>query len=318
MAQMKDITNRHSMKEGSISSPKAPRIGVLMGEKANPFWSELRYHLGMLGRDMGFEIRFFWPSSQKGIVENQARVFQRILDLDFDLIIINPLSRDNLVSGIMQAAIRKIPVLDVGAKTDPEAVSRTKPYYFPIRTVDFFRQGMMGAKHIIRKIKSRETQRVVILEGRKEATQSMGRSQGAADAFSKNRKIQLVSREPADFERLKAKKIATRIMTECPEVDAFFCANDLMALGVADAIGNLKRMRKVSIVGVDLIQESREAIRSGIMDASVAFSTASVANAVLKSALMILRGKAVTDKYQVKSSLVSIENLDTWDDQTSV
>lgn len=314
---MKSKTNQHTLKEGGFQFPRTPHIGVLMGEKSNPFWSELKHHLEMPARNMGFEIQFFWPSPDGGIVRKQIEMFHHLLTLGFDLMIINPLSRDNLVSGIREAALQKIPVLDVGAKTDPEAVLKAKPYYFPIRTVDFYRQGVMGAKYIVKKIKSRETKKVVILEGRKEATQSIGRSRGAADAFGKEKCVQLVKREPADFERLKAKKIATQIIAEDLGVDAFFCANDLMALGVADAFQNLERKNKILIVGVDLIQESQEAIRAGLMDASVAFSTASVAKAVLKSALNVIRGEAVTDKYQVRSFLVNRENLDSWDDRTS-
>ncbi len=63
------------------------------------------------------------------------------------------------------------------------------------------------------------------------------------------------------------------------------------------------------------VREARRAIRAGHMDASVAFSTASVAGAILRSALKTLKGQAVTDAYQVKSLLVHRGNLDLWDKQ---
>jgi len=138
---------------------------------------------------------------------------------------------------------------------------------------------------------------------------------GAADAFAKEKSIQRVIRDSADFDRKKARRAATRILSIDPEVGAFFCANDLMALGVVDAIRRLKWQPETLVVGVDLIQEAREAIRADLMEASVAFSTASVAKAVLESALKVLKGKAVGKAYLVKSALVHRRNLDSWEER---
>jgi ribose transport system substrate-binding protein/D-allose transport system substrate-binding protein len=283
-----------------------------MGEKANPFWSELKLHLEQSARKSGIKIRFFWPSSARGIVEDQLRVFRRMLALGFDLVIVNPLNRSNLAPAILEACRRKIPVLDVGAKTDPAAVAAAGSLYVPVRTVDFYRQGVLGARYIAGKINPRTAGNVAILEGRKEAAQSLGRSQGAADAFGR-KKIRIARRESADFERKKARSAAARIIAEDPSVGAFFCVNDLMALGVADAIMSRKSRRKILVVGVDLVQDARRAIRAGQMDASVAFSTASVAEAVLRSALRVLKGQTVTDACQVKSFLIDRGKLDQWD-----
>jgi ABC-type sugar transport system substrate-binding protein len=308
---MRNQVNWILFKERKHPIPRKPRIGVLMGEKSNPFWSEMKHYFEVFAPQKGIEIQFYWPLPI-GDTRAQMQLFRHILALGFDLIIINPLNRNNLVPRIIQACRQKIPVLDVGAKTDPDLVSKAKPYYFPVHTVDFYRQGGMGARHIIKKIRSFKSKKVVILEGREDAAQSRGRSQGAADAFAEEKSIQVIKREPADFERLKAKKIAIRILSETPGVSAFFCANDLMALGVADALRGLKDKRKVIIVGVDLIPEARKAIQSGRMEASVAFSTASVAKAVLRTARKVLAERSISIGYLVKSSLVTKKNLDSW------
>jgi ABC-type sugar transport system substrate-binding protein len=83
-----------------------------------------------------------------------------------------------------------------------------------------------------------------------------------------------------------------------------------MALGVADAVNILKKHGQTIIVGVDLIKEAREAIRKGLMDASVAFSPASVARVVLGDALKVLRGEEIPDEFSVSSSLINRENID--------
>ncbi len=293
---------------------KIYRIGILMAERSNPFWWELHGHFNRLAPAMGFEVNAFWPPPEGGGA-GQCKEFVRILKLGFDLIVINPLTRKNLVAGILRAHNLGIPVLDVGAKTDSEFVRTAAPVYCPVRTVDFFKQGVLGGEYTIRKLEPGHTHNVVILEGRPEATQSLGRCKGAADTFGGVPAIRLIRRERADFGRRKAKAAAARILAEGPEVSAFFCANDLMALGVADACHRRKRGKRPIIVGVDLIPETRQAIREGLMDASVAFSTASVARSVLGSASRVLQGKTVSGDYLVNSSLVDQTNLDEWEIQ---
>ncbi len=289
-----------------------PRIGVLLGEKGNSFWFELKDYLEQNAKAMKFEINFFWPPTSNEI-RGQLFVFFEMIEQDFDLIIINPLNRENLLPGILTACRRNIPVLDVGAKTAQDLIPPQTLYYYPVRTVNFYQQGVTGAEYIIRKLKNRTHKEVVIVEGRPNAGQSQGRSQGAADTFSKDKTIHLAAREPADFEGQKAKKLADRLLLKNPAIGAFFCANDIMALGVAEVVRKLNRKKEVVIVGVDLIREAREALRLGLTDASVAFSTASVAQVVLASAQKVLTGQSVSMDYQVKSTLVDRRGLDSWE-----
>jgi ABC-type sugar transport system substrate-binding protein len=291
---------------------RRPRIGVLLGEKGNSFWFELKQYLEEFAKAGGLEIHFFWPPASN-MLPGQLSVFIEMITLDFDLIIINPLSRGNLLTGIVTAGRKNIPVLDVGAKTDPDLIPSKTCFYFPVRTVDFSLQGVMGAEYIIRKIKNRRNKGVVVIEGRAEARQSRERSQGAVDSFVKEKSIRLVARKAADFERRKAEKLAERLLLEDSEIGAFFCANDIMALGVAETVRKLNRKKGVIIVGVDLIQKARESLRAGLIDASVAFSTASVAQTVLESARKVLAGQSVSKDYQVKSTLVDRRGLDSWE-----
>lgn len=99
------------------------------------------------------------------------------------------------------------------------------------------------------------------------------------------------------------------MLEEESEIKAFFCANDVMALGVVDAIHQIGRMNEIMVVGIDLIKEAVESIEQGRLEASVAFSTASVAKIVLESAIQILRGEEIPNEFRVESVVVNQENL---------
>ncbi len=284
------------------------RMGILMGEKSNAFWSEMERHYQFLAPKMGLEVECFWPSTDKDMDAQLRRLFEMV-ESKFDVLIVNPMSNHNLVSGIFHAVQKGIPVIDVGEKTDQKLVEEAKPKYIPLKTVDFYLQGVLGARYIIDRLRPGGVKKVAIIEGRKGAAQSMKRSQGAADIFQQHPSVRLVKRESADFDLTKAKDLAEKMLEEEPEIKAFFCANDVMALGAVDTIHQIGRMNEIMVVGVDLIREAAESIKQGMLEASVAFSTASVAQVVLESAIQLLRGEEIPDQFRVESVVVNRENL---------
>ncbi len=289
------------------TSPKS-RIGILMGEKTNPFWEEMERHYHLIAPVLGLEIECFWPSEMDE--EAQLQKLFEMIPLKFDLVIINPMNYQNLIPGIWKANKSGIWILDVGAKTDQKLVEDAKPYYVPFKTLDFYQQGCLGARYIVDRLGSGGVnKKVAIIEGRKGATQSIGRSQGAADTFGQFAFIKLVKRAAADFDRSKAKGLAEKILYEEPEIKAFFCANDTMALGVVEAVDRLGKLDEIIVVGVDLIQEAADSIRQGRLAASVAFSTAQVAQKVLEAVPRILEKGEVVNEFCVESILVTRENI---------
>lgn len=286
------------------------KIGILMGDRLNPFWAEMKAQYDRIATKLGVSVHHFWPSSED-VGRSQLMIFMEMQSLGFDVIILNPINRHNLVSGIIHAASRGFYVLDVGAKTDQESVRDAKPYYTPVKTVNFYRQGVLGATYIVQRLRALGGGKVVIIEGRQDSVQSIGRSQGAADIFLKESSVHSIKQVPADFDREKAKEVALKILQQDIGVKAFFCTNDLMALGVSSAVTALNRQGQTIIVGVDLIKEAREAIRIGLMDASVAFSPASVARVVLESALKVFNGDEISDEFSVPSILITRDNIDS-------
>jgi sugar/nucleoside kinase (ribokinase family)/ABC-type sugar transport system substrate-binding protein len=294
-------------------SRKICRIGILLGNRSNSFWTGMKRQYELFASEIAVEVEHFWAFPE-GDGDAQLKEFIKMQNLGYDVLIINPIFKRNLVSGIIRAASRGIPLLDVGAKTDQGSVKDAKPFYTPVRTVNFHQQGEIGATYIAQRLRALGGGKVIIIEGRGESAQSIGRSQGAADVFAKEPLIQCLGREPADFDREKARMIALNVMNREAGIMAFFCVNDLMALGVADATRVLDKKSQTIIVGVDLIDEARDAIRSGLMDASVAFSPAAVARVVLRDALRVLKGEKIPEEFSVPSVLINRENLDSCKD----
>lgn len=289
------------------------QIGILMADRSNPFWIDMKRHYERLAERKGYEIECFWPVPTHD-PSAQSDMLLKMIESGFDAVIVNPLNNNNLVSGVHQAALKKIPIVDVGAKTDQRLFERIPTSYIPLQTVDFLLQGRLGADYIINRFGSGKKRKVAILEGRAGSAQSIGRADGAAKAFKSDPNIELLIREQADFDRRKAGIVTKGIYQTHGKMDAFFCVNDLMALGVSDAVSDFKNIKRPIIVGVDMIDDAKDAIKQGLIAASVAFSRGEVAALALKTTMDCIDGLKSPSAPSVLSHLVTIENIELFND----
>ena len=281
------------------------RLGILMADRDNTFWTDMESHYKKIAPEMRLELHFQWPQKEPGA---QLNDLLDLIEQDFDALIINPMNRTNLIPGILAASQKNIPVLDVGAKTDSHLVKDAGDLYVPIATVDFREQGALGAKYLLECILPKGGGKIAIFEGRKDAAQSIGRAAGAEEILKSADNIQVIFKGPADFERSRATQIALELLRDHPDIQGFFCANDLMALGVADAVKIANCGKEVSIVGVDLIPEAWQAIQEGQIQASVAFSRADVAQMVLEYASCAVAKQQLPQCSSVKNLLITRDN----------
>jgi ABC-type sugar transport system substrate-binding protein len=276
-----------------------------MADPENAFWTDMEVCYRRLAPAMGVSLTVVWPEPGQD-PGAQLEGLLRMIREPLDLLVVNPLEPGNLVPGIIEAARKEIPVLDVGAKSDPERLHEAGTCYVPLRTVDFEEQGRLGGGFLVQALGTspEAPATVVILAGRKEAAQSRGRCRGAEQAFSVHPDAFRLLRESGSFDRSQGREAAARILTVRPDVKGFFCANDLMALGVADACGGLPLERRPRIVGVDGIPEAVEAVQRGLLSATVAFSREEVAQSVLESALRVLSGAPLPEGFLVTSRVI--------------
>lgn len=277
-----------------------------MADQDNTFWTDMESHYRKMAPEMGLELYFQWPERDP---DAQLRDLLDLVNQDFDALIVNPMNRTNLIPGIMEATQKNIPILDVGAKTDPKFVKGASSCYIPIATVDFWEQGSLGAKYLLDCLLPLGGGKVAIMEGRQNAAQSIGRSDSAEKVLQDAKDIQLIFKGPGDFDRRRAAEVASDLLLQFPDIRGFFCANDLMALGVAEAVKISNCSHEVFIVGIDLIPEARQAILNNQIHGSVAFSRSDVARMVLLYASCAITGKPLPKGPGVRNQMVTIDNV---------
>lgn len=280
------------------------KIGVLLKPESNEYWSSMK--AGILewaeGQD-GVTVEVLCAESEDNIT-GQLEQLENMISKDYDAICAAPLSASNLVEGVVKACEAGIPVVNIDESIDADAVKEAGGNMVGMYTTDNILVGQKGAEYITEQIGSGQ---VAIIEGTAGNVTSNNRTKGATDYFNE-KGIEVVASQPGDWDRLTSIDVATNIMQANPEVKAFYCANDTMALGVYEAVVNAGKQDSIIVVGTDAVANAKESVKNGEMAATVGQDNVGIGIACCELAV-----KAVKDGWTADASAeMPVEYIDSF------
>ena len=280
------------------------KIGVLLKPESNEYWSSMK--AGLLewaeGQE-GVTVEVLCAESEDNIT-GQLEQLENMISKDYDAICAAPLSASNLVEGVVKACEAGIPVVNIDESIDADAVKEAGGNMVGMYTTDNILVGQKGAEYITEQIGSGQ---VAIIEGTAGNVTSNNRTKGATDYFNE-KGIEVVASQPGDWDRLTSIDVATNIMQANPEVKAFYCANDTMALGVYEAVVNAGKQDSIIVVGTDAVANAKESVKNGEMAATVGQDNVGIGIACCELAV-----KAVKEGWKADASAeMPVEYIDSF------
>ncbi len=249
---------------------KGERIGALIITLANPFWVAMKEGYERAGAEMGVEV-VVMAAPTEGDTKSQLETLDAMVAKGYAAIIASPIEPFNLVPGVVRANKRGIKVINLGPPINKEALKDARGWLDGRITVNFEEQGALAAEYIVQKL-GPAGGKVAIIQGIPGAGQSEGRTAGAKGVFENTKNVEIVSIQPGNWDRNTAYNLASNILQAHPDLKGIFCANDVMALGVVEALQAANKKNDVVVAGVDFIDEARESIQRGELDGTVAMS----------------------------------------------
>lgn len=252
-------------------SPISYRLAILFCDQENPFWQETveAYEKSLAQRD--HQADFLFPGRPLDL-EEQSELLAKALSRDYDGIIVNPLTEDNLTE-VMASRTGGCPIFDVGPKSRPTVQAFWG--YVPLYVANFEEQGRLSAMEILKLAPEGPLGCVGGPEG---ARQGRLRVKGAVEEAVRMA-IPVLPTIWEDFTKSGGERAAEALILQGAR--AIFCANDLMALGTIKAAGGFES--PIAIGGVDGIPEARKAIESGLMASSVWIDPMETVEAIMNS-----------------------------------
>jgi D-allose transport system substrate-binding protein len=259
---------------GFTSRVQAADYAIVLKTLSNPFWVSMKGGIEKEAQKLGVTVDISAAPSESDL-QAQLLLFEDALNKNYKGIAFAPISAVNLVQPAAKAYKKGIFLVNLDEKVDVASLKQAGGNVEAFITTDNVAVGKKGADFIIQQL-GNGGGKVAIVEGKAGAASGEARKKGATEAFQSAKNIQLVASQPADWDRLRALDVATNIIQTNPDLKAFYCCNDTMALGVMQAVQNVGKAGKILVVGTDGTPEAIQMIDAGRLTATVAQDPAKV------------------------------------------
>jgi len=241
------------------------KIALVMKTLTNPFFIEMEKGARKAAKEVGVNL-IVKTGSQETAITQQIEIIDELIRDQVDAIVIAPASSTEIIPVLKKAQDAKIIIINIDNQLDRDVCSKIGLVDVPFISVNNEQGAYLSAQYISEKINT--PSEVVVLEGISEAKNSQDRKNGALRAFAENNNIKVVAVETANWKIDEAYTVASKVYKKFPDISAFFCANDMMALGVAQYLGEMGK-KNVLVAGYDALDEAKEAVRGGRLSVTI-------------------------------------------------
>ncbi|CAL9566906.1 HTH-type transcriptional repressor PurR [Streptomyces sp. enrichment culture] len=294
------VVGATSLLHGGSDAGGKQRIGLSLSTLNNPFFVQIRAGAEEEAEKLGVELTV---TDAQNDASQQANQVQNFTSEGLSSVIVNPVDSDAAGPSVRSADKAGIPVVAVDRgvnKADTAALVAS----------DNVEGGALGAKALAEKLGGKGT--IVILQGQAGTSASRERGAGFAEGLKAYPGIEVVAKQPADFDRTKGLDVMTNLLQAHPGIKGVFAENDEMALGAIKALG-AKAGTSVQVVGFDGTPDGLKAVQDGTLYASVAQQPKQLGRIAVDNALRAAEGKKTEETVKVPVKVVTEENVAGFD-----
>lgn len=216
-----------------------------------------------------------------------------------DAVIVNPVDSAAAAQGVEPLLSDDIPVIAVDRGVDGAQVTATV-------ASDNVDGGKQAGDALVEAIGGSGD--VLQLQGVPGTDASRDRGAGFEEAVSAANGVEVVAKQPANFDRATALNVATNLLEANSEVKGIFAENDEMALGAVRALGP-RAGKQVQVIGFDATPDGLDAVEAGTLYGTIAQDPGAMGATALEQALQAVNGEDVPETTPIEVTLVTQDNV---------
>ncbi|MEV7086149.1 substrate-binding domain-containing protein [Streptomyces sp. NPDC093085] len=278
------------------SSGGTTKLGLSVSTLNNPFFVQLKAGAQAEAKAKGVDLTV---TDAQNDASQQANQVTNFISEGMSSVIVNPVDSDASGPSVRAANKADIPVVAADRGVNNAEVAT-------LVASDNVAGGAEAAKTLAEKLGGKG--RIVILQGTAGTSASRERGAGFAQGLKAYPGIEVVAKQPADFDRTKGLDVMTNLLQANGDVNGVFAENDEMALGAAKALGS-KAGSSVAVVGFDGTPDGLKAVEAGTLYASVAQQPRELGKLAVRNAIAIAEGKKIDTTVKVPVKVVTAENV---------
>ncbi len=266
----------------AVQSAGKPYIPLISKGFQHQFWQAVKQGANQAAKDFNVTITFEGPESES-MVDKQIEMLQAALDKKPNAIGLAALDSKAVIPLLEKARAQHIPVIgfDSGVDSDiPVTTAATNNIAAAALAADKM-AALIGNAGEIALVVHDQTSRTGI-----------DRRDGFVNQIKrKHPKITIVDVQYGGGDHLKSTDLAKAIIQAHPKLKGFFGANEGSAIGVLNAVIELKKQGKIVVVGYDSGQAQMDAIRRGIMAGAITQNPVGIGYKCVEAAVKALKGE---------------------------
>jgi len=292
-------SNRLAERLGPVPKPsRRYRIGVVVKFLGNQYWQLLAEGMQERAERFGMALDVQGAASEDDRA-GQLAIAEGMVAKGYDALVVSPQTDENLMPAIVRARRAGMLVVNVDDAVLPDAEHFVGPHQYE--------NGVRTAEYFLRRLPAGGP--VAVVEGQAGVYAAKQRTRGFKDTLA-GTALTVVASESGDWDLQKALTAAEGILARHPDLKGFYCNNDIMALGVVEAVQKAGGLGRILVVGTDGITPAHASIRAGELTGTIdsfPFATGQVAIEVV---LRLLEGQRVPRVVYSPQNLVTIDNLE--------
>jgi ribose transport system substrate-binding protein len=251
--------------------------------------------------DIAGESTFFDAQNSQS---TQVSDVETALTNDIDFLMISPVTADGIVPAIQQANEQGVPVIAIDRNIGEGAERAT---YVASDNVSLGQRSTNLLLEFMTEASDADTYSVVQLEGTQGASVTNERGEGFQNAVDENDNLERLASQTGEFSTQAALNVMEDFITQYgEEIDGVFCQNDLMALGVHQALQN--NDMSMPITGIDGSEAWVQLFGDNPTYGTIAQLPEEMVNSAIARGKDVLAGESVEDTYSIDGLEVTQEN----------
>ncbi|MEV5950661.1 substrate-binding domain-containing protein [Streptomyces sp. NPDC051993] len=278
------------------SSSSTTKMGLSLSTLNNPFFVQMKEGAQAEAKAEGIDLTV---TDAQNDASQQANQIQNFTGTGMKSIIVNPVDSDAVGPAVRAADKAGIPVVAADRGVNKADIAT-------LVASDNVAGGRLAAQTLAEKLGGKG--KIAVLQGTAGTSASRERGAGFAEGLKAYPGIEVVTRQPADFDRTKGLDVMTNLLQSHPDVTGVFAENDEMALGAVKALGS-RAGSSVSVVGFDGTPDGFKAVEAGTLYASVAQQPKELGRTAVQNAVRAARGKKADSTVKVPVKVVTRKNV---------
>ncbi len=235
-------------------------------------------------------------------VDKQIDQVREMIDRQVDGIFINPVDWKRIGSALKEAAEAGIPIIVVDSdvfETELAACTIVSNNY---------QAGVQCARHLLQ---HKDGGNILLLT-HSAAKSGLDRIQGFSDTIKGYDKFHILSEGDCLGQLERAMPVTEELLNQYPEADIIMCLNDVAAMGAMAALKDAGLEGQITVYGVDGSPDGKSMIEAGYMEATAAQFPREIGREAASAIYRILEGEPVESSIQIRTELITAENLEIY------